>query len=191
MKSVHFALLPFLLAATVFLAGCQTWTRGGEHKSSQGYTVVTPTDWIHHPNYGGGFMATKDGLFLQRLTVRRQLLTTPLAHNKRALAASLSPYELAETLIDDLKADRRLHGLAITENAPSRLGGKDAVRLVFNYRNDDALLVTASRIAGIHGDYLYVLSLEAPDRHYFSAARPALDQAISSFVFTDSGTASK
>lgn len=184
MKSLR--LLSLLLVACLpFFSGCQTWSRGGDQTTSAGVRLRTPPGWIYHPNAGGTFLATQDGIFLQRFTITRQKLSVPLAHNKRTLSASLTPFELAEAVIDDLKANRTLHRLAVVENTPAKFGGRNAVRLVVDYYLEDDTHVTSARYVCTRGDYLYVATLEAPARHYFAAALPAFEDAVRSATFTE------
>lgn len=178
------SLLVFLLAVVPFIAGCQTWTRGGDYASAQGFKLSTPPAWIYHPAMGGEFLATQDGIFLQRLTATRVPLTTPLPHNKRMLAATFTPFEIAETVIDDFKADHSLQQLVIVENTPASLGDKPAARLVLDYRLEDGTHLRNIRYLCIQADQLYVVGLMAPARHYFAAALPDFEATVRSFAFT-------
>lgn len=178
------SLLVFLLAVVPFFAGCQTWTRGGDHASAQGFKLSTPPAWIYHPSMAGEFLATKDGVFLQRLTVTRVPLAIPLPHNKRTLSATFTPFEIAEAVIDDLKADHSLQQLVIVENTPALLGGRPAARLLLDYRLEDGSHLRNIRYLCIQADRLYIAGLMAPARHYFDAALPDFEATVRSFAFT-------
>lgn len=172
-----------LLVAMALLAGCQGWTRGGAHTSRQGYRLETPAGWIYHPSLADEFVATRQGLFLQRIHVSRRDLESPLPNSKRTLASTLTPLELAEAIVDELKADRSLQQLAIVENSPATLGGRPAVRIIFECRNENDARMKSVRYHGIHDGYLYTAGLGAPARHYFDDALPAFEAAVRSFAF--------
>lgn len=175
-----------LLCALALLSGCQGWTRGGAHTSDLGYRVETPSGWIYHPTLGGEFVATRQGLFLQRIHVSQRNLETPLPHSKRTLTATLTPFELAEAIVDEMKADRSFQQLAILENVPTTLGGKPAVRITFEYRVENDARMKSIRYHSLQGKHLYTVGLGAPARHYFDDALPAFETTVRSFVFTES-----
>ena len=174
-----------LLSTLALLSGCQGWTRSGAHTSDLGYRVETPPGWIYHPTLGGEFVATRQGLFLQRLHVSQRDLETPLANSKRTLTAALTPFELAEAIVDELKADRSFQQLSIVENVPATLGGKPAVRITFEYRVENDARMKSVRYHSLHGEYLYTVGLGAPARHYFDDALPAFETTVRSFMFTE------
>lgn len=178
------SLFAIALATVVLLAGCQSWTRGGDYTSRRGYRISTPSTWIYHPTLGGDFVATHDGLFLQRLSVRRAPLATPLDHSKRTLTKDLTPLELAEAIIDDLKADQSNQRLVIVENSPATLDGRAAARVMFDYYLEDDTHLKCVRYICVHADNLYTVQLTAPARHYFDDALPVFEKAARSFAFT-------
>ena len=169
-----------------FLGGCvATWTQGGaDFTSSQNYRLRMPPDWIYHPNINGNFIATKDGVFLQQIIVRKIPLATPLENNHRVLSASLSPFEIAEAMTDDLKSDRTLLRLVIKENLPAKIGGVPGFKLVFDYHTADGMHLNSVRYVCVHAGYLYVLIFTAPTRHYFEHDLPGYEEMVRSFVFT-------
>jgi hypothetical protein len=172
------------LALCLLTAGCANWTRGGApYTAANLYTVTVPGDWLYHPNFGGEYTATKEGVFLQQLVVAKQPLKEPLPQSKRLVTPEMTTLELAEALLDDARANRALLGLEVLENSPTQLDGKPAVRLVLRYSTEDGLDLSRVSIARVHGDSLYVLRLTAPTRHYFERDLAVFDEAVRNFRF--------
>jgi hypothetical protein len=177
------------LACLLLLSGCQTWQNGGtRHTAASGaYSLQVPAGWMFHPTgaTGGEFMATKDGIFLQRLYVEQLDLAKPLTHSKRTLSDKLTPYELAEAYVDELRANHELLGLEVKENTPVTFGGQPGFRLVATYHvaQPANLQITEVRYGGVHGGRLCQLIYAAPTRHYYERDLGETAAAAQSFSF--------
>ena len=180
-------LLSLALAGLLLVSGgCVTnWSQAGaDFTSPFNYRLRLAADWIYHPAINGCFAATKDGFRLQQIVIRKSPLTTPLPTSHRVLSATLTPFELAEAMIDDLKADRTLLQLAVEDNTPAKIGGADGFKLVLDYRTADGLHMKSVRHVCLHDGYLYTLIFIAPSRHYFDHDLPDYDAMVRSFAFT-------
>lgn len=180
------SLLILTLAALLLgLAGCVSWQTGGQPFTSRGgYTVTAPAGWMFIEQPGGILRATRDGLILQEFVISSHELKKPLPASKRVLTASLTPYELAEAIADDLRSNRELLAFEIVANEPARIGGLDGFSLTVRYHTKDKLRLTTRIDGAIKGDKLYTLRLAAPSRHYFERDLPAFRDAVNSFRFT-------
>ena len=102
------------------------------------------------------------------------------------LGSTLTAFELAEAVADDLRTNREFLNFEIVANEPATIGGREGFALTVRYQTKDKLRLTI-RIAGvIQGNKLYTLRFAAPTRHYFERDLPAFTAAVQSFRWTKS-----
>src|SRR5262245_56420824 len=99
-----------LAASLLLLTGCVTWQKGGSVYNAGGgdYTLLVPADWLFIEAPKGHVLATKESQFIHRVEVERRELKNALPHAKKPIAATLTPLELSEALLDDLRSDRAI-----------------------------------------------------------------------------------
>ncbi len=184
------ALIPLLLAALA-LGGCQlpNWQPGGRvHTSVLGdFTVRVPATWMF-VDRPAGFLATNDGVLLQRAGIQRHELAHPLPYSKRQLTPTMTPLELAEAMADDLRADRAFLGLEIPEITPAEVGGRQGFKLVMRFHDSEGLRYTQAIYGCLTSTRLYLLHYRAPTRHYYARDAAAFDELARSFTLTSVGT---
>lgn len=174
--------------ALLLLSGCVTWQPGGQPYTARSgdYRLTPPPGWMFIEAPAGTVRATRDGLVLQELTVTTHELKTPLPNSKRVLTSTLTAFELAEAVADDLRTNREFLNFEIVANEPATIGGREGFALTVRYQTKDKLRLTI-RIAGvIQGNKLYTLRFAAPTRHYFERDLPAFTAAVQSFRWTKS-----
>ena len=171
-------LLMFTLSAlaTFWLAGCQIWNPGGTPYTAKdgAFTVRPPADWMYATRLGNDLLATKDGPVLQQIIVEHRDLKDPLPHSKRTLTASLAPYEVAEAVTDNLRADHSLLGLEIKENVPAT---------VFSFHTGEKLRLSEQCYGCLAGGRLWLLRYCAPSRHYFERDQADFEMMVKDFQF--------
>jgi hypothetical protein len=176
-----------LIACLVLLplfAGCQLtrWQPAGVvHGASDAFTVRVPDDWMYFENPPGTIVATQDGLLLQHIIVNRRELKEPLSVSKRVLTGNLTPYEVAEALADNLRADHNLRELAIIKNEPADLGGLNGFKLLVSYHTSESLGIKECIVGTIADDHLYTVVFAAPRRYYFDRDEKTFEDVVKSF----------
>ena len=178
-------LLICALALAGLGAGCQLWNPGGTPATAKNgaFTITAPAGWMYATTLGPDLLASRDGLALQSITIQHHDLAKPLPHSKRALTASLAPYEAAEAVLDDLRADHDLHGFELQENTPATVGGQPGFKLVFSYRTADKLHLSEACYGTIHGGSLYLARYLAPARHYFARDLTEFEASLRTLQF--------
>lgn len=180
------------LAALLLLAGCQTWQPGGTVYTAEknSFSLTVPAGWHYTttamPVRNADLFATKDGIFLQRLVVERHLIKEPLPSSKRTITAQMSPFEIAEAIVDDIRSDRALQHFEVNENTPATVGGQPGFRLLLQYQNADNLRLAELRYGALVGDRVYFLRFIAPARHYFERDVGAVEEAARTFRINNS-----
>lgn len=177
------------LAFALLLAGCASWGPGGTpYRHAAGYTVTVPSEWIFHPSMQGSLLATRDGLFLQRLTIRELKLPHTLPISKRELSAALTPFEIAEILTDEGKADRSLPRFEVTAQSAPTLGSHPGLRTDYTHATEDGLRVSGRRWVAMRGNTLWIATYEAPSRYYHERDLAVITAAMESVSFAPKTT---
>ena len=179
-------LTTFVVASTMLLSGgCELWKSGGSvfTSSKHAYSLPVPAGWSYATTMGPDFVASKDGLTLQSIAVQVSPLEDALMHSERSLRVDMIPFEVAETIIDDLRADRELDSLAVLRNEPATIGGRVGFKLTLAYRNHDQLRMTETRYAVIHSGQLWTLRFRAPSRHYHGRDLGDFERMVAGFQF--------
>lgn len=180
--------LTVILPALCFaFAGCQVWQPGGTVYTAEknAFSLTVPAGWSFTtkamPARGADLFATKDGIYLQRLFVDHRAIKEPLPHSKRTITAQMSPFEIAEALVDDIRSNHDLLHFEVNENTPAIVGGRPGFKLLLQYQNADQLRLTELRYGALVGDQVYFLRFIAPSRHYFELDLAAFEEAARTF----------
>lgn len=173
------------LALSLFFAGCAAWQPGGVvYSGDKNFSIKVPAGWTFTTSLMGpktNLFATKDGVLLQQLAVTHHLDKDVFPNSKRSVTAQMSPFEVAEVIVDELRSSRGITNLNVVENTPATVGGQPGFKLMLTYQNSDNLRVTEVRYGSHVGDRTWFLRFTAPSRHYFEHELPALEEAAASF----------
>jgi hypothetical protein len=182
MRTLH---LISVAVTGLLLSGCQVWQPGGSPTKIQNdaLTITPPAGWMYATRVGPDLLASKEGFLLQSIVIEHHDLTKPLLHSKRALSSGLAPYETAEAVVDDLRANHELQSFELQENTPASVGGRPGFKLIYSFRTKDKLPVTEEIYGAIAGERLWLVRYAAPKRHYFERDLPAFEAACQSLRF--------
>jgi len=173
-------------AALALAAGCAaarpTWVpAGGTYSPPSGrYALELPDGWLLRGEVDR-VLASRDGVFLQRIDVGRREVGKSLGSTKKVLARGMLPQEVAEVVQDAIMSSPGMQGSTMLENAPAEIDGRPGFKLVFGYKDPDGLKVRAVFYGVLVEDSLYELSYRAPERHYFGRDLAAFEQVRASF----------
>jgi hypothetical protein len=178
-----------LLALVLATAGClrneTPWDPIGPRYASDNwfgpkYALDIPEGWLKL-NAGSGLTATRDGWRLQKITVRELDPGKPLAHTKKTLRAEMAPRDLAEVLVDDVRA-AGTSALSVVETKPATVAGAKGFRAVVAYKDGEGLPRRLVLAGAVVGDRVWQLAYDAPERVYFQKDLPTFDRALASFT---------
>jgi hypothetical protein len=180
-----------LLATALLLAGCvppraPLWvpSQPAFVAEGAGYEVVPPPGWMRldAPMEPDVLVLTRDGTQLQRIVVASTEVGKPLdmGGGKRVVTAGMSTHELAELLVDDVRAMEGITELQVLENAPATLAGRDGFRVVVAFRDVSGLRRRVAFLGVVEASRFYRLMYTAAERHYFAADLPVFEEVARS-----------
>lgn len=149
-----------------------------------GFELEGPAGWMRHgaAEAAEEFVATRDGVDLQRITALSSPAGKPLALGKstRPFTAGMSPSEVAELMVDAVRSVEAISEVKVIDNAPARLAGRDGFRVLVSYKAGGLTYRTA--IAGCaEGERVYYAFYRAPERHYFDLDLATFDRVLETY----------
>ncbi len=174
-----------LLLSLALFAGCETWLPGGAVATDKkgAFTVRAPSGWMYATAFSQDFVASKDGPTLQQIWVQHHELKEALPHSKRVLTSSLQPFEVAEAVADDLKANHELLNFEVVENTPATVGGQPGFKLTFAFHTAEKLRLSETMYGCISGGNLWLIRYRAPSRYYFERDGATFAETVKTFQF--------
>ena len=167
----------------LIISGCAAWskTNGYYRNPSQKYSTELPWGWMRYR--GNDLLLTKDGVFLEAITVIRRNIKDKLEFTKKLFGKGMLPEEIAEIIIDDLKASNKIGNLEIIENSPAKIGGRDAFKLVYSFTTESGLKKRCIHYGFGYEKWVYEVSYSGTDWHYFDKGVNDFEQMVESFKF--------
>jgi hypothetical protein len=176
--------LSALLALTACAGRPPLWApaEGPFVAARAGFEVLPPQGWMRmNPGANEVFVVTRDGMALQRIVVGASELGKPIGMggSKRPVLAGMSPQELAELVIDDIRAAEALTDVRVLESAPAALAGRRGFRVLAGFRDARGLATRAAVYGLVEGERFYRAMYIAPERHYFALDLPMFESVVS------------
>ena len=182
------------VASLLLLAACalprpKTWVAadGPDQALGLAFTVQGPQGWMRRvvdrtDVRSLRLILTRDGTALQRIVGDTTAVGMPLAlgTSKRVVEAGMSPLELGELALDDLRSASGITELTVLETTPARLADADGFHVLVRFR-DGGLPRRLSMFGVLIGQRLYWLFYAAPERVYFERDVAAFGQVVRSF----------
>jgi hypothetical protein len=148
-----------------------------------GFEVALPPGWMQLNGTKDGFLITRDGTALQRIVVRSSEVGKPigLGAGKRVVERGMSPAELAELVVDDIRATEAFTALQVIESAPAPVAGLSGFRVVAAYHEPAGLPRRIALYGLVDGERFYLAFYIAPERHYFAKDLPVFEELARTF----------
>jgi hypothetical protein len=176
---------PWLLAAAL-LGGCATTFEVVDKQEHVGpgktYTAQLPLNWVKLAVSDDRIVVTRDGFGLQHVSITRRAAQEAFPNTKKGADDKLLPSELAELQIAELKAaGEQLANLAVAENIPAGVGGRNGFRLHVRFKSARGLDFEEIHYGVAYKGYYYLISFHAPRLYYFEKYRPDFERTAASF----------
>lgn len=174
----------FLIAC---LAACAPWQRVDPADRSAAkrddYTLELPAGWVKRTADSNDVFVTRDGPALNYIVVDRQSHDRKLPRTQRATTPDMLPHELGELAIAEWRRNEATANLQVLANAPTRIGGRPAVRVHVRYKNERGLPIERLMVALVDARGRLSLLYEAPAIVYFQRGLADFEAMLASVRF--------
>lgn len=97
----------------------------------------------------------------------------------------MTPQEISEVLVDDVRTNGAVKGLKVLETRPATISGQRGFRTLLAFRNGDGLKSKAVLSGVLVGKNVWRIVYTAPERYYFDVDLPTFDRALATFRVKD------
>ena len=122
------------------------------------------------------FVYTKDGFSLDVIEFKARPIKTALEHTKKVIAPGMSPFEMAQLVINDFELNKMMQALKIHENKPFTVCGRPGFRIVYSYTDNGTLAYKSVYYGFQRRNTYYTIRYEAPAIHYFDTYLPTFEK---------------
>jgi hypothetical protein len=155
-----------------------------------GWMKFTPAESDENAKKEGLLLSvTRDGIGLQAMILKKRPLDQGFSNTKKKATPEMLPQELAELVLDDMRANPEFVDLQVVENSPNTLDGIPGYKVIIRYRNKTGLPKQAVHYGCIEKGLLYSLTYAAPQRHYYALDLPTFEAVKNSFKWKSQGGA--
>ncbi len=182
--------LGLAILLTAGLTGCASltpWTQMTKTECKDGardFTATIPVNWMRF-NQARYFLITRDGSLLDGIYVDRIKFKDKLEFTKKQFSPDMTPQDLAEVEIDNLKSDQSSNHVEISDNRPTTIDGNDGFCMDYSLMTtEDGLKVQGIQCDFIYGQWVYRILYQATAQHYFAAYKNDFDTFLKSFKVT-------
>jgi len=174
----------FLLSA---LCGCASWVLvDTPHRmDSKGFDVTLPAGWWQATTVGDSLLLTRDGVGLQYIGIERVGVSNDLKHTGRRFAKRMSPQDVAEVELDEVRSDQGIRNLELLDNLPVQVAGLPGFKLIYTFRTENGLRLKRVHYGVLVRDRVYRVQYQAPARYYFDKDLATFERVRESFKVTD------
>jgi hypothetical protein len=162
-----------LLAAIILyaLSGCAAWTRidtvtqegpGGKYK------VQAPLGWVRFNMAQQAILITRDGLPIQHIQIGQVKDEDYFKQTKVKLANNISPSDLSQMVLAEMRSDKSLSGLVVKRNEPYTVAGQPGFMVHFQYRDERGTLFDRVVLGTAKGREVIVMTYHGLNSHYFA-----------------------
>ena len=138
---------------------------------SQGYEVNLPAGWRRAASVQGSLLLTRDGLNLQYIRIERVPVGDELAHTKKEVVKGMSPQDVEEVELDEVRSDQEMRNFELLENVPFQVAGFPGFKLVYTFRAENGLRRKRVHYGVLFRHWVYRIQYQAPARYYFDKDR--------------------
>ena len=176
-----------LLLLLSALGGCAPWVlvEGSYRMDSQNFDVNLPADWRRATTVSDSLLLTRDGIGLQYIRIEQVAVGGELKHTKKKVAKGMSPQEVAEVELDEVRSDQGMRNVELVDNVPFQVAGLPGFKLVYTFRAENGLRLKRVHYGVLLRGWVYRIQYQAPARHYFDKDLATFERVRESFRVTD------
>lgn len=177
------------------LSSCAPWVQvegapwvqveGPYRMDPQGYEVNLPVGWRRATFVQDALLLTRDGVSLQYIRIEQVAVGDELTHTKKKVTKGMSPQEVAQVELDEVRSDQGIRNLELVDNVPFQVAGLSGFKLVYTFRAENGLRLKRVYYGVLVRGWVYRIQYQAPARYYFDKDLPTFERVLESFRVTD------
>lgn len=159
-----------VIGLVILLAGCasMTYIRQENRAWKSGYfEAQLPVGWTKFTRVGAELYLSKDGFFLQSISLSRTRTNVELPATKKKIKEGMLLQEIAELVIDEETISQKRKNFQVISNTPAKIGGLEAFRLEYTYDNDHFVKYRSILYGFIYKKKYYEVQYLATQQHYW------------------------
>ncbi len=166
----------------------------GKMVKKRPFSFFLPTKWwspflFFGPKkrvHGRELSYTKDGFALDVIQFKSQPISRAFSNSKKKIAEGMSPFEMAQVVIDDLGMYKPMMAFKVLENRPVTVCGRSGFRIVYSYTDNGTLQYKSVYYGFQSGKTYYTIRYGAPAIHYFDTYLLTFEKIVKSATLTGS-----
>jgi hypothetical protein len=148
---------------------------------SQGYEVNLPPGWRRANFVHEVLLITRDGVGLQYIRIDRVAVGDELTNTKKKFAKGMSPQDIAEVELDEVRSDQRVRNFELVGNTPFQVLGLPGFKLIYTFSARNGLRLKRVHYGVLVRDGIYRIQYQAPVRYYFEKDLATFERVRESF----------
>lgn len=172
-----------LMALALMLSGCAGPWESVPHTINTAFWSIRPPEGWMDLRTGDSDMLSKDGPFLEYIFVESRSLKQGFRFIKQKITPQMLPLEVAELIIDSMRADPIIRRFRLISSDPAILGGHGGFKLTYRYEDQNGVDIKAVYYGVVLGNMFFNLRYTATRRYYFDSQLAAFKRVVDSLRF--------
>jgi hypothetical protein len=170
-----------LIMTVLVSSGCTPYWKltNADLDQTSSSVFKTPAQWMMLKK-GNSVYISEHGPSLERISIEKEKIETPLSFTKLKLTDSMMLYELGEILLYQIKASPDISNLKLEQESTVNISANKAVGMIFSYSVSD-IACKSVMYAFIHNGWTYKLMFSAVNRYYFDNGFHEFEEVVKSF----------
>jgi hypothetical protein len=148
---------------------------------SQGYEASLPAGWRRATTVSDSLLLTRDGVSLQYMRIERVAVGDELTHTKKKFAKRMSPQDVAEVELEEVRSDQGMRNVELLENAPLQVAGFPGFKLVYTFKIEGGPRLKRVHYGLLVRDWVYRVQYQAAAKYYFDKDLSTFERVRESF----------
>ena len=166
----------------ITVAGCGPYVSAPKRYSDfgSGLHADLPSGWLQYTESKDGFTITRDGLRLEKITIRTTRVGKKIEGIDRVYDANMMPHEVADLSIGLMKAKPDMKSFEVEKIDTARMAGQDGYKVDARYIDEGGLCKRLRLYGAVMGKYVCEFLYEAAEPDYFHRYEDAFENTVSS-----------
>lgn len=161
-------------------AGCAIYTPvPAEYRySDAGIAIPLPDDWLRYRPAKNAYVITRDGLRLERISIRFHQTEAQLDGTERRFRKDSLPHELADISLGLLAARREIRNFQVESIRSATIADHAGFSADARLADEEGLPIRLRLTGALIGDYVIEIEYAAAEAVYFERYLAAFDRLV-------------